>query len=98
MNKRRIGYAIMVFSLISCFVIDAAMAGTLPRFEWPFGGIVLGGNPSNSQDSTYNDKDTTGQDATEPEPEVKPEDLEPVQAETKKAINDMTKAFVGAWN
>jgi hypothetical protein len=48
MNKRRIGYAIMVFSLILCFVIDAAMAGTLQRFELPFGDMVAGGNPSNT--------------------------------------------------
>ena len=98
MNKRRIGYAIMVFSLILCFVVDAAMAGTLPRFEWPFGGIVVGGNPSNSQvgaDGTGNTDISDDNDVTESdsEPEVKPEDLEPVQPETKKAINDMTKAF-----
>ena len=91
MNKRRIGYAIMVFSLIMCFVLDAAIAGTLPRFELPFGDIIAGGNPSNSQVGDKvpgNDKD-----ATESESEVKPEDLEPVQQDTKKAINDMTKAF-----
>ena len=66
MNKRRIGYAIMVFSLILCF--------------------VAGGNPSTGETNVDSGKDNT-------ESEVKPEDLEPVQEETKKAICDMTKAF-----
>lgn len=88
MNKRRIGYAIMVFSLILCFVFDAAIAGTLPRLEWPFGDMVAGGNPSNSENGNGG-ADTE----SESEPDVKPEDLKPVQPETKKAINDMTKVF-----
>ena len=91
MNKRRIGYAIMVFSLILCFVIDGALAGTLPKLKFPFGAVVAGSNLVSSQDGTQeNDTDDT---ASEPESEVKPEDLEPVLPETKKAINDMTKAF-----
>lgn len=92
MNKRRIGYAIMVFSLIVCFVIDAAMAGTLPKLEFPFGGIAVGGRPSNSQTDSNLSEDQENTES-ESEPEVKPEDLEPVKPETKKVINDMTKAF-----
>ena len=98
MKKRRIGYAIMVFALILCFVFDAALAGTLPTFNFQFGDVVAGGRPSNSQteSNSTNNSGTTDSETesdSEAEPEVKPEDLEPVQEETKKVINDMSKAF-----
>lgn len=96
MKKRRIGYAIMVFALILCFVFDAALAGTLPTFDFQLGDIVTSGKPSNSQteSSSANNNGTIGSESeSESEPEIKPEDLAPVKEETKNIINDMSKAF-----
>lgn len=86
MNKRRIGYASMVFMLILCFFLDAIYFGKLPP-----GGTVGSAGDSSGQSGTDTSESVS---ESESEPEyIPPEDLESVKDETKKAITDMSKAF-----
>lgn len=82
MKIKRILREIVTFILILCLFSGCGLAVGAPT-----------DGHADSENSSSQLSSQTDNSESESETEVKPEDLEPVQEETKKVINDMTKAF-----